>query len=127
MPGNPYILEAPPHSTDPKFEIKWAPIAQNGPKRVLQGSPMGVQKGLMEHKTTPPGGPNGPRRPQNGHGDTAMASQTGADATKMQLKRAVGDFEAVWGVPKGSPNGPKLDPKAMQNSAPILPQCHGSI
>ena len=51
-----------------------------------------------------------------------MASQTGADATKMQLKSAVGGFWAILGVPKGSQNGPKLDPKAMQNLEPLLVQ-----
>ena len=96
-------------------------ILKNATKRVLQGSPMGVQKDPMEHKTTPPGGPNGPRRPQNGHGETAMASQTGADATKMQLKRAVGDFGPVLGVPKREPKrtktGPQSDAKFGTNFA----------
>ena len=56
-----------------------------------------------------------------------MATQTGADATKMHLKCVMGRFWTGFRVPKGSQYEQKLDSQALKNLAPILVQFRGPI
>ena len=61
------------------------------------------------------GGPNGTRSTQNGHEETSMGSQAGAEVTKMQLKSSQvcpqgprSDFGPILG-PKGHPKQRKFE------------------